>query len=311
MAVASAAALVGNGVRLRRRLTSLHTLDETAWAGTGARASDLREHVVVHVEGLDLRAGSLAAAVAHLEATGLEAIDLLPGDLPTEELLDHLRIADPVRLRQNPIFLAFGVGQAVVMTRELAERADIAGGAVDTVDVRRAFTQAKRYAPHGVDQVVAPGLAAVPLRADQNLAVWRTQYGRPLPIIAGARVAPAVGAAVAAAGGALAAVGVAAATALQPAIVTAGTAVRPRDRWSPWAARPASRPSPCAWRARRAVDGDPRTPPTPIRSSSTTSGPATTPPTWPAASTGSSARAATTAPCAGVPPSGSGWGPPT
>ena len=85
MAVASAAALVGNGVRLRRRLTSLHTLDETAWAGTGARASDLREHVVVHVDGLDLRAGSLAAAVAHLEATGLEAIDLMPGDLPADQ----------------------------------------------------------------------------------------------------------------------------------------------------------------------------------------------------------------------------------
>ena len=235
MAVASAAALVGNGVRLRRRLTTLHTLDETASPGSGARASDPLDHVVVRVAGIDLRAGTLAAAVAHLEATGLQAIDLLPGDLPAEDLLDHLRIADPVRLRQNPIFLAFGVGQAVVMTRELAERADIAGGPVDTVDVRRAFTQAKRYAPHGVDQVVAPGLAAVPLRTDQNLAVWRTQYGRPLPIIAGTRVAPAVGAALAAAGGALAAVGVAAATALQPAIVTAGTAVRPRDRWSPWA----------------------------------------------------------------------------
>ena len=148
---------------------------------------------MVQVEGLAVPPRTLAAAVAHLRATGLEAVDLLPGDLPVEELLDHLRIADPVRLRENPIFLAFGVGQAVVLTRGLAERAEIVAGEVDTVDVRRAFTQAKRYAPHGVDQVVAPGLRARPLRADQKLSVWRTQYGRPLPIVASTRVGPARG----------------------------------------------------------------------------------------------------------------------
>jgi SAM-dependent methyltransferase len=221
------AALVGNGFRLRRRLTALHVLDEAA---TGA---DRADHVVVQVEGLDVPPRTVAAAVAHLRATGLQAVDLLPGDLPVEELLDHLRIADPVRLRENPIFLAFGVGQAVVVARDLADRAEIAGGEMDTVAVRRAFTQAKRYAPHGVDQVVAPGLRSRPLRVDQNLSVWRTQYGRPLPIVVSTRLGPALGAAVSASGGALAALGVAAATAVQPAIVTGGSAARPRDRSSP------------------------------------------------------------------------------
>ena len=219
---------MGNGLRLRRRLTALPVLGEP----TSDDGADPADHVVVQVEGLAVPPRTLAAAVAHLRATGLEAVDLLPGDLPVEELLDHLRIADPVRLRENPIFLAFGVGQAVVLTRGLAERAEIVAGEVDTVDVRRAFTQAKRYAPHGVDQVVAPGLRSRPLRVDQNLSVWRTQYGRPLPIVASTRVGPALGAAVALAGGALAGLGVAAATGVQPAVVTAGTDVRPRDRWS-------------------------------------------------------------------------------
>jgi SAM-dependent methyltransferase len=219
-------ALVGNGLRLRRRLTALPVLGEAA-TGDGDDGADLADYVVVQVEGLDVPPRTLAASVAHLRATGLEAVDLLPGDLPVEELLDHLRIADPVRLRENPIFLAFGVGQAVVLTRGLAERAEIVAGQVDTVDVRRAFTQAKRYAPHGVDQVVAPGLRSRPLLVDENLSVWRTQYGRPLPIVASTRVGPALGAAVALAG-----LGVAAATGVQPAVVTAGTDVRPRDRWS-------------------------------------------------------------------------------
>jgi SAM-dependent methyltransferase len=224
-------ALVGNGLRLRRRLTALPVLGEAA-TGDGDDGADLADYVVVQVEGLDVPPRTLAASVAHLRATGLEAVDLLPGDLPVEELLDHLRIADPVRLRENPIFLAFGVGQAVVLTRGLAERAEIVAGQVDTVDVRRAFTQAKRYAPHGVDQVVAPGLRSRPLLVDENLSVWRTQYGRPLPIVASTRVGPALGAAVALSGGALAGLGVAAATGVQPAVVTAGTDVRPRDRWS-------------------------------------------------------------------------------
>ena len=132
---------------------------------------DLDDYVAVHVEGGELPGAVLRSAAGHLGAHGLEALDLVPADLPVEELLDQLRISDPARLWANPIFVAFGAGQAVVMTRALAERAGIAGGAGDPVDVRRAFAQAKRYAPRGVDQAVAPGLAAVPLTVDRNLAV--------------------------------------------------------------------------------------------------------------------------------------------
>ena len=120
-----------------------------------------------------------------------------------------------------------------MLTRGLAERAELTGGALDTVDVRRAFTQAKRYSPTGVDQVVAPGLRARALRPEQNLAVWRSQYGRPLPIVASTRVAAVAGAAVAgAAGGVLAGLAAVASVAVQPSLVTAGTAVRPGDRRS-------------------------------------------------------------------------------
>ena len=197
VALVAAAAIIGNGLRLRRRLAALPVLaaGDPAGAGAGSDAVDPAGYVAVHVDGGALPGAVLLAAAGHLRVHGLEALDLLPGDLPVEELLDHLRISDPVRLRANPIFLAFGAGQAVVMTRNLAERAGVAGGAADTVDVRRAFGQAKRYAPQSVDQVVAPALAAVPLTADQNLAVWRTQYGRPLPMIVATRLASAAAAA--------------------------------------------------------------------------------------------------------------------
>lgn len=199
---------------------------------------DLDDYVAVHVEGGELPGAVLRSAAGHLGAHGLEALDLVPADLPVEELLDQLRISDPARLWANPIFLAFGAGQAVVMTRALAERAGIAGGAGDPVDVRHAFAQAKRYAPRGVDQAVAPGLAAVPLTVDRNLAVWRTQYGRPLPMIVATRLGSVGAAAALAARWSVHALWPAAAAALQPAIVTAGTAARPCDRAAP-AAGPA------------------------------------------------------------------------
>jgi hypothetical protein len=314
----SAAGLLGNGVRLRRRLTALPVLGERVpGVARDPRAADADvddDHVVVHVDGLDLSEATRAAAVAHLRATGLQALDLVPGDLPVEELLDHLRIADPVRLRENPIFLAFGAGQAVVMTRRLAERAEIVGGAADTVDVRRAFTQAKRYAPHGVDQVVAPGLVSVPLRDDQNLSVWRTQYGRPLPIVASTRLGPALGAAVAAVGGAAAAAAVAAATAVQPAVVTLGTAARPRDRrsWRAGVGRVAAIPVRLA-RSARGGGRPARPPPTHPRfnASARARVDAADPPTSPAASTGSSASGGRTARCAAAGPSASACGRPT
>jgi SAM-dependent methyltransferase len=221
-------AVVANGVRLRRRLTSLAVVHDSA--GVDGEGFDDDGHVVVHTHGLEVGDGTRRAAVRHLRDRGLEAVDLVPGDLPVEELLDHLRISDPARLRTNPIFVGFGAGQAVVMTRDLAERGGVAPGAVDTVDVRRAFAQAKRFAPHDVDQVVVPGLASVPLAVSQNLAVWRTQYGRPLPMIAATRLGPAAAAAVLGARRSVHALWLAAAAAIQPTLVIAGTAVRPRDR---------------------------------------------------------------------------------
>lgn len=222
--------MIVNGLRLRHRLRSLAVL-----CAGGDPAPDRADIVVVHVDGGGPDAATVAAAADHLRKHDLEAVDLVPADLPVEELLDHLRISDPHRLRANPIFVGFGAGQAVVMTRRLAERSGVTGGAADTVDVRRAFAQAKRYAPHGVDQAVAPGLVAVPLTVDQNLAVWRAQYGRPLPLVATTRLGPVVAAGAALVAGArvAGAVPVAVAAALQPAIVTAGTGARPRDLWSP------------------------------------------------------------------------------
>ena len=242
--VAAAAGLAGNGLRLRSRLTSLSVLDagerqpgrtggDTRDGPAGGRAprGPLPDVVVLHVEGGSVEPATVAAAAAHLRDHGFQAVDLVPADLPTEELLDLLRLSDPRQLRGKIVTMARGAGQALVVRGELAERAGLAAGARDPVELRRAFTQAKRYAPRGCDQAIAPGLRAVPLTADQHLSVWRSQYGRTLGMFLPTRLLPAA----AAAAGALVrspltAAAAAVTAALQPTLVTAGTAARPPDR---------------------------------------------------------------------------------
>jgi SAM-dependent methyltransferase len=235
LALATVSGVVVNGIRLRCRLTSLPVLRVPEFppeAGTIEEAPP----VVVRAEGVTVDPATLRAGAAHLALHDVDAVDLVPGDLPSEDLLDQLRLSDRRQLWSNPIHQAAGAGQVVVLRASLAARAGIAGGAVDAVEVRRAFAEAKRYAPRRVDQAVAPTLRAAPLRDDQRLSVWRAEYGRPLPINLATRLVPALVAAGAAAAGATVAAGaVAVAAAAQPLLVTARTAARPPDRRRPGA----------------------------------------------------------------------------
>jgi SAM-dependent methyltransferase len=244
-----ASGIVVNGIRLRRRLNALPVLQVQAAGPSPGGAAPV---VVVHVAGGEPGAEVVRAAAGHLRDHGLDAVDLVPADLPAEELIDLLRLSDRRVLRTNPIAQAHGAGQAVVLTPELAARAGIAGGAADPVEVRRAYAQARRFAPRRVDQLLAPALRPVPLAPDEMLAVWREQYGRQLPIIGATRVVPAGLAAALARATPLGALAIAAAAAAQPALVAGRTPLRSlgriadaplrlaRSAWQPWRpARPA------------------------------------------------------------------------
>jgi SAM-dependent methyltransferase len=225
-------AVLANGLRLRRRLAAMAVLDGAPHRMRGdASASDDVPVVVLGIEGGTVDPETVAAAAVHLRDNGLQAVDLVPGDTPTEELLDLLRLSDPRVLREKTVPMGRGAGQALVVRRDLAERARLTAGTYDPVELRRAFTQAKRFAPHHCDQAIAPLLHAVPLRREQRLSVWRAQYGRVLGMLLPVQAVPA-GAAVGAAlaGAPVAAAAIAAATAVQPTLVTARGAARPPDR---------------------------------------------------------------------------------
>jgi SAM-dependent methyltransferase len=264
-AAGSALAVLGDSLRLRRRLAALAVLDHAATRPRD-QAPDRDPVVVLGVEGGCVDSGTVAAAAAHLHVHGLQAVDLVPGDAPTEELLDLVRLSDPRVLRRKTVPMGRGAGQALVVRHDLAERAGLSAGTYDPVEMRRAFTQAKRYAPHGCDQAIAPRLRAVPLQPEQRLAVWRAQYGRLLAMLFPLRVLPA-GAAVGAAlaGTPAGATAIAAAVAVKPALVTAGSDARPRDRTrlATTAARLAAEPRRLAsaagggWRPARPAHTDP------------------------------------------------------
>jgi SAM-dependent methyltransferase len=220
-----ASGIVINGLRLRWRLVSLPVLRLPEHA-----PEPDADIVVVHVGGGSVDAATRHAAAVHLHVHDVDAVDLVPADLPAEELLDVLRLSNRRLLRTDPIRPAAGAGQAVVLTRALADRAGIGAGPADPVEVRRVFAQAKRYAPRRVDQALAPDLRADPLTAEEHLSVWREQYGRPLGIHLATRVVPAAVAAAVSRATAAGAAAVAAAAAVQPALVTVQTAARPPRR---------------------------------------------------------------------------------
>jgi SAM-dependent methyltransferase len=196
-----------------------------------------------------------AAVAAYARAQGLQAVDVVPRNLPAERALELLRALDPGTFRGSRFALGESALQAIAATESILKRARIeAAGELDPVSMESAFRRLKRYAPTNTDVVVSPGLRAAPEDWDKRLALLRERYG---PFAAAGILIPAAQLAFLAAGLALYPVwGGAAVTAwcLQPMVALESTPVRPREpRWLPflrWITTPiaVSRTSAGRWR---------------------------------------------------------------
>ncbi|MCP4716546.1 MAG: class I SAM-dependent methyltransferase [Deltaproteobacteria bacterium] len=170
------------------------------------------------------------AASRHARENNLEMLDLVPADLPAEQLMLLMGFYSPCKYRSNRIGGAVSAGRALLIQRERIARA----GCADQYPQDRAafFALAKRlkkFTAGRADLAVAPLLQTgeqTPLNSFEHLRLISGKFTRPvllaqlgsiLFILLGLAAAPV------AAGLALLALH------LQPFMATFGTCLRPRD----------------------------------------------------------------------------------
>jgi SAM-dependent methyltransferase len=257
--LALTAAAVGHlvdGLRLRRRHRRIPVLPDRGAGGTGI--------AVVTTSGTTVDAATRSAAAAEMDDADLDAIDLVPDDLPAERRLRLLRRVDPRQVEVDPLSSPGGAHEALSLRTALADRLDLGpDDRCDRTDLVRLTVRAQRYAPARTALRVVPGLRTgdygpadrwaeltelTPYRwppGSLGRALLRGELAHFAVLAAGVAVAPAVGLAALAAWSAKPALvlgrrGVDAALTRWPASV-ADTA---RTLWASRAAAAAAAPTP-------------------------------------------------------------------
>jgi SAM-dependent methyltransferase len=175
---------------LRRRYRAIPVLPEARARTTGTDGTigpvGVGGTEIVAAPGAMLDEPTKAAVDAELDAAGLDALDLVPGDLPAERLLRLLRRVDPTRLESDPLYSPGGAHEALAVRTALADRlagrepsgpeegtgTGPAGGVrrLDRLALVRHTVRAQRYAPARTGLRRAPGLRAGYYGADHHWA---------------------------------------------------------------------------------------------------------------------------------------------
>jgi SAM-dependent methyltransferase len=185
---------------------------------------------LVTAAGVTVDGTTLRAAEEHADARRIDALDLVPGDLPVEPLLDLIWLVNPKTFRDTSLAAGRGAGHATLVRSSVLDRIDVdRTHDLDPVEYVELMVALKRAAPTSTDLVVAPRLRAVEPQAGWRHPRLRRLYGPAMPLFA---VGPALYAAVLGAGPRLGrrwGLAALAAFAAQPYIATAGRPVRPRN----------------------------------------------------------------------------------
>lgn len=187
--------------------------------------------VWVTAEGVEVPAAVRESVEAWAEDTGLEAVDVVPRDLPAEPALQLVGNADPGRYRDRWLAPSLGAQQALAVTAEVWHRMslDLPTSGLDPVTMNRVARETKRHAPAATDVAVAAGWRALPEDPAKRRALLRARAG---PVAGALLWFPVLRLALLAAGIVLfpLAGGVAAGVwCLQPLTALAGTPLRARD----------------------------------------------------------------------------------
>src|SRR5919197_901564 len=125
--------LAANGLRLRQRVLALDVLDVLDVPGPAdelgpAGPADepvAGAHVLVTADGVEVDDATARAASTHARREGLDALDLVPGDLPAERVIELVATVDPRTYRDDPLAPGLGARNAVLLTVDLAQRVGV------------------------------------------------------------------------------------------------------------------------------------------------------------------------------------------
>jgi SAM-dependent methyltransferase len=160
----------------------------------------------------------------------IDVLDLVPADLPAEELLALLQLYNPARYRSNRITGAVSAGHVVLVSESIARRAglqkqELLPEAEFFSHVRRL----KKFSPGRADIAIAPQLSAVTKKTFSHHATVRLMYGNKAPVLLPLQIALLVLLLLGLAVTPWAALLALLAFHAQPVITTLGTPLRPRD----------------------------------------------------------------------------------
>jgi SAM-dependent methyltransferase len=186
---ALAAAHVAEALVVRRRANRIEPLGRSVGEAPAGVT-------VVAQAGTSVEPATRAAAVADMAASGVLAVDLVPGDLPAERAYRLLRRVAPGRLAADPLYSPGGAHEALVLAGSLAERmGPVEAVVADRGALARVTMRAQRHAPAATALRLAPGLRAASQGPEDR---WReldelTAFARPLyalpPLLLGLRAA--------------------------------------------------------------------------------------------------------------------------
>ena len=222
-AALSLAALVIDLFRARRRFGRWPLLSP----GTGAPTEGVH---FLAAPGVQLSVPLQQAAAAHLFAHDLEAVDLVPADLPVAACLEIASLMDPQALAGDPFARSAGAGHAVAVRDTLLRRAGISAPA-DAAATIAAAEQLRKLAVLRTGSAIAPGFPAISEKGAGRGAILRARAGfatgprlyvefvRWALMLVSLVTDPRIG------------LLLIAITSIAPTLVFAGLPLQPRDRW--------------------------------------------------------------------------------
>ncbi len=214
---------VTNGLRLRTRISRLEVIDP-------AGRSDPDSMVFVTAQGVDVDDLTRQAAVAHADTHGLDVLDLVPADLPIEQLLMLARGLDPSTYRTAPLALGTGAFHAIAVRPDVLQRAEIDPVVqLDPVQMVLATVRLKQFAPRSTNVAVSLTLQGQMLPVEKRMSVLRAQVARAAPVAVSLPLVLSALRALTARSNPTWSMASAAASATQPLLATSGTALHPAD----------------------------------------------------------------------------------
>jgi SAM-dependent methyltransferase len=221
--------LVLDAGRMRGRLAALSVVP-----GSGEGTAD--GYVFITGPGVTLDAATRRDAAAFARAHDLDLVDLIPRDLPAVRAMGLVQMVDPEKFRRDRIATGRTAGHAVIVTTDVATRAQLAPDATgtlampDEVALLQLAGRLRHYAA-AADLAVVGSTRAAPAPLSHRRAILTALFG-PMAAVA-LLIQPVVWTVLALAlvyepiAGVIA-LGV---WHLQPVVALVGTPVRSRDVW--------------------------------------------------------------------------------